>query len=151
MRECVKKDRNMVAQGKDLLFFLCSLFFDTRLTVCYQKLLEEQEERDSTTSAYLHACNKWVSAPSSSVRAVLARMYTYIFTRVLTFFEDAVTKTSNHHFSLSLSHNDILTLASLFSFNCSLLAALTSYAFKESAAARGIKNFIKNIRLHQRS
>ena len=79
------------------------------LIVCCQRHLRNKKRgipRHLRTST--SACNKWISAPSScAVRVPCSqRMYMYIFTRVLTFFEDTVTKTSNHHFSLSLSHND---------------------------------------------
>jgi len=52
---------------------------------------------------------------------------------VLTFFDDAVTKTSNHHFSLSLSHNDSHTRFS-FLFQPWSARGFDIAHFKESGA-----------------
>lgn len=116
---------------------ICFSMLSTRLTVYIVRCTQRRTwQHLHTVCMYVHACNKCaVSVWHRVVRTcVHIYVYMYIHTSVLTFFEDAVTKTSNHHFSLSLSHNDSHTR---FSFLFQLRSACgfdIACTFKESNA-----------------
>lgn len=103
-KETTRSDHLSTNSEHFVRLVICSLILVTCLTACYHGY-----SKNKKAPRHLYpTCNKCAS--TSPLRAgactVLLCVYIFIFTRVLTFFEDAVTKTSNHHFSLSLSHND---------------------------------------------
>lgn len=116
------------------------MFFNTRRNwLCLLSKILEEEKDLRHLRIYMRATSESLHY-HRAVRAVLACMYTYIFTRVLTFFEDAVTKTSNHHFSLSLSHNDSHTR---FSFLLQLQFACGFDIIYVQGKSHEWNNFIK--------
>lgn len=120
------------------------------LTACCQRYLRNKKRGTPRhLRIYMRATSESLHH-HPAVRVVLVRMCVCRYSHVYSLSSRMRWPKRAIIISHSHSRTMILTLATLFSFNCSLLAALTSYTFKESTAATNKIISFKNIRLRQR-